>query len=69
MLDASTAGQLSRSVESRAKLRRNCCIDAVAALQTPQRKPSLAGKKASLDPFLTMEMLYQLSYVGMKPAS
>jgi hypothetical protein len=65
MLDASTSRQISRSVESRAKLRRNCCIDAVTALRTPQGEPPFAGKKAPGDLILTMEVLYQRSYVGV----
>jgi hypothetical protein len=69
MLDASTADELSRSVESRAKQWRNCCIDAVTALRTSHGAPALAGKKAPGDPFLTMDALYQLSYVGLTGVS
>ena len=69
MLDASTSGQVSRSVQHRAKLRRNCCIGAVTVLRAPREGTPFAGKKAPLDLILTMEVLYQLSYVGAKPES
>lgn len=64
MLDASTSRQVSRSVESRAKLWRNCCIDAVTALRTPRGEPPFAGKKVLRDLFLTMAALCQHDHVA-----
>jgi hypothetical protein len=67
MDDASAADETCRSVELRAKRRGNRGAAAVTMRRAPLGGPTFAGKKASLDPFLTMQVLYQLSYVGATP--
>jgi hypothetical protein len=63
----STAGLISRPVDSDQDGEK--CGVAAGITACEERRLPICREKRPWDPFLTMEVLYQLSYVGAAPAS